>query len=64
MINIDPDDVIETKNIKKFKKRTRLIIKKHQIQVLNEIIDYAKKIKLTLDLDIKFDVKVIGNKRK
>ena len=63
MFEIDPKDIINTGDIKKFKKKIGLIVKKHQFQVLKEITDYAKKINLTLILDIKFDVKIVGKKK-
>lgn len=55
--------VYKPDKIQKLKKQVGIISKKHKAQIINEILIYAKKIKLTADLNIIIDVKVIGKNK-
>ena len=63
MMIYKPDDIKEPEKIGKLKRQIGIISNKHKSQIINEIVGYAKKIKLTMDLNIIIDVKVIGKKR-
>ena len=63
MIIFKPDKIKDTDKIMKFKKQIGIISNKHKAQIINEILIYAKKIKLTMDLNIIIDVKVIGKNK-
>ena len=64
MIAYKPDSNINPDKIIKIKRKIAIISNKHKAQIIKEITDYARRIKLGLDLNITINIKVVGNERK
>ena len=63
MIAYKPDSNIDPYKIIKIKRKIGIISNKYKAQIIKEITDYARRIKLGLDLNIIINIKVVGKNK-